>query len=87
MNAHTHAQVRAQQRPPLVEEWLDAFGEECYDGRGARVKYFSRRALERTIGRGPVRKMAEYLDAYKVESVADGCTITLGHRYKRIRHP
>lgn len=90
MYATHHSQVRAQQRciPPLVEQWLDEFGEECYDGHGGCLRYFSRssrRALERAVGRAPVRKMAEYLDAYKVESAADGATITLGHRHKRVR--
>lgn len=83
--------MRAQQRgiPPLVVEWLDLFGEERYDGHGGCLRYFSRssrRAMERAFGRGPVRKMEEYLNVYKVESATDGTTITVGHRYKRIRH-
>ena len=85
-----HAVRRAQQRclPPLVIELLDQFGEEAYDGHGAVVKFFSRaskRTMERQLGRAPVRKLAEYLDAYKVESSHDGCTITVGHRIKHIK--
>lgn len=88
--ASIHAASRAQQRgiPPLVEQWLDEFGEETYDGRGCCLRYFSRasrRAMERAFGREPVRKLAEYLDAYKVESATDGTVITVGHRYQRIR--
>ena len=31
----THAQRRAQQRaiPVMIDEWLDRFGDESYDGR------------------------------------------------------
>lgn len=90
MNSRTHSAIRAQQRciPPLVEEWLDVFGEESYDGHGGCLRFFSRssrRAMERAFGRAPVRKMEEYLDVYKIESTTDGTTITVGHRYKRIR--
>lgn len=84
-----HAVRRAQQRclPPLVVEWLDQFGDEAYDGHGGLVRFFShasKRALERRFGKAPVRKLAEYLDAYKVESSHDGRTITVGHRTKHI---
>lgn len=83
-----HAAIRAKQRgiPPLVEQWLDEFGEEVYDGRGAIRIYFSRksiRAMQRAFGRAPVRRMHEYLDAYKVESSHDGRVITVGHCMKR----
>lgn len=84
-----HAEVRRQQRciPPLIDQWLDQYGEERYDGRGGIIRFFSRasiRSMERAFGRAPVRKLSEYLNAYKVESNKDGCTITIGHRYKRI---
>ncbi|MBK7080421.1 MAG: hypothetical protein IPH55_06585 [Betaproteobacteria bacterium] len=84
-----HAKVRAQQRgiPPLIDRWLDEFGEEDYDGRGGVRIFFSRRsakAMERTLGRAPVRRMTEYLRVYKVESSHDGQVITVGHRTGRI---
>lgn len=90
MNMCSHAAVRAQQRciPPLVAQWLDQFGEERYDGHGGVLRYFSRasiRAMERAFGRAPVRKLAEYFDAYQVESSHDGHVITIGHRTKRIK--
>jgi hypothetical protein len=90
MNRSFHAGVRAQQRciPPLIDQWLDQFGEEKYDGHGGVLRYFSRasiRAMECAFGRAPVRKMSEYLDAYKVESSNDGHIITIGHRTKRIK--
>ena len=83
-----HAEVRAQQRgiPPLLDQWLDLYGQEEHDGRGAVVLYLSKasiRSLERDFGRGPVARLAEWLDAYKVKTT-DGKTITVGHRTCRL---
>jgi hypothetical protein len=85
----SHAKTRAQQRciPPLVNEWLDRFGHEEYDGRGGVIRYFNHasiRAMERTFGRAPVSKLAEYLNVYRVDSSRDGHVITMGHRRKHI---
>lgn len=90
MTTHSHAAARAQQRciPPLVVQWLDQFGDEQYDGHGGVLRFFSRasiRAMEKVFGRAPVRKLAEYLDVYKVESSHDGSVITIGHRVKHIK--
>ncbi|MGJ0490061.1 hypothetical protein [Methylobacter sp.] len=89
MNMTYHAATRSQQRgiPPLVMQWLDQFGEEQYDGRGAIIRYFSRasrRAMEREFGSNPVKKMSEFLNVYKVEN-QDGKVITTGHLTKRIK--
>lgn len=83
-----HAASRCQQRgiPPMVDEWLDLYGNEEHDGHGAVIVYFDKksiREMERNFGRRPVSRMAEWLDAYKVKTL-DGCTITLGHRTHRI---
>jgi hypothetical protein len=85
-----HATVRMQQRglPPLVLQWLEDYGAEQYDGHGGIVRFFdkrSRRTLERAVGREPVRRMHEWLDAYSVVA-HDGSTITVGRRYRRIWH-
>lgn len=84
-----HASLRARERgiPPLIEQWLDEYGEEQYDGRGAVIRFFSRRSirrLEQRYGSAPVRALARYRDAYKVEGCSDACTITVGHRTKRV---
>jgi len=84
-----HAIRRAQQRgiPPLVEQWLDDYGDQQFDGRGGVIRYFSRRsrrALERQNGRAVVARLAEYLDCYKVEATDDASTITVGHRTGRM---
>lgn len=87
--ATSHAARRMQQRciPPIINEWLDRFGQETHDGRGAVVVWFSkqsRRAMERELGREPVRRMADKLHAYRVEDAADGSIITCGYRAKHI---
>lgn len=90
MNMTTHAAIRSQQRgiPPLVMQWLDQFGEECYDGHGAIIRYFSRasrREMEREFGCDLVSKLSQYFKAYKVET-HEGMVITTGHLTKRIKH-
>jgi hypothetical protein len=85
----THARTRAQQRglPPLVLHWLDDFGREVPAPGGATLRHFDKRArrrLERSVGREPVRRLHEYLDAYAVYA-DDGTLVTTGHRYQRIR--
>ena len=89
MNWTQHAEIRARQRgiPPLIEEWLVEFGEEDYDGQGARRMYFSKKSIrnmEREFGRAPVRKLSEWFNVYKVEALENGSIITIGHRYQRL---
>lgn len=89
MSSSTHARIRAQQRgiPPLIDQWLDEYGEEQFDGHGGVIVFLtkrSRRRMEREMGREPVRRLEEFLDTYKIVSSHDGHTITLGHRTKRI---
>lgn len=84
-----HALARKQQRaiPPLIESWLDAFGEEEYDGHGGVRVFFSRRSirrLERAVGRQPVRRLSHLLDTYRVESSTDGATFTYARRTRRM---
>lgn len=91
MHETKHAQTRAQQRciPPLVNHWLDQYGEEQYDGHGGIRIYFSRksrRRMERELGRQPIKVMSRYLKAYKVESSSDGQVITVGWLTRGIRN-
>ena len=86
----THALARLQQRaiPPLIDQWLDEFGEEEYDGNGGVRIYFSRqsiRRLERAFGRLPIRKMKHLLNAYRIESSRNGSTITYARKSRRMR--
>ncbi len=81
-----HANTRTQQRgvPPLIINWLVDYGDEEFDGHGGIVRYFSNgslRRLEREIGRGPLKRMSEYLRCYLVQSSFDGTVVTVGKRY------
>jgi len=83
-----HANIRSQQRgiPPLIDQWLDLYGKEEYDGNGAVIVYLCKssiRSMERDLGKRPVSRMSEWLSAYKVRSTG-GETITMGFRRKRI---
>lgn len=88
-NMSKHATIRAQQRgiPPLIDQLLDLYGQEQYDGHGGIVRYFDRssiRRMEREMGREPIRLLSTWRNAYKVKSSIDGHTITTGLRSKRI---
>ena len=90
MNLTQHAHIRSQQRsiPPLIVNWLLNFGEEKFDNHGGVVHFFSkrsRRKLEQEVGKGPVRKLSEYLDTYLIKSSGDGAIITVGHRITRMK--
>lgn len=86
-----HASERAQQRgiPPLIVDWLLAYGAAEFDHRGAEIRYFDHRAKRRLaneFGRQVVDRLAGLLDAYIVVA-ASGCVVTVGHRLKRLsRH-
>ena len=63
-----HMNKRMQQRaiPPLITLWLEEFGEEHHDHKGATILYFSkrsRRRLEQAVGRRLVHKLEEFLGA------------------------
>lgn len=82
-----HADIRMQQRgiPPLVLDWLLKYGQEAHDHHGAIIRYFDKRSirrLRRDVGNKPVGRLADYLNAYLVES--NGSVVTVGHRFKRI---
>jgi hypothetical protein len=84
-----HAEIRAQQRgiPPMIEQLLDLYGHEEYDGHGAITLYLNKKSIRnmrRDLGRQPVSRLAEWFDVYKVKST-DGFTITVGHRTHRLR--
>lgn len=86
-----HSITRMQQRgiPPLIRDWLIDFGEEIYDHHGGIIYHFTREArrkLEKNFGRVAVSRLNEWLNAYLVLSVNDGVLITVGKRYKKIRH-
>lgn len=85
-----HAQARMQQRtvPPLVLDWLETYGRETHAGGCSVILSFdkpARRRLERAIGREPVRRMKQWLNAYAVMG-ENGTLLTVGYRYRRLPH-
>ncbi len=94
MNARSktrHARQRQQQRaiPPIVEQWLDEFGERQYSGRGAVLEYFSSRSLRRMethLGRHFLAENRKYLRAYRIVDSRGDTTITIGWLRNRVRN-
>ena len=88
VGASRHAATRAQKRgiPPLIVDWLIAYGEEESANRGARVVYFtkrSRKQIARDNGEMIVRRLHGLMNTYAVIA-SDGSLITCGHRFKKI---
>ena len=88
-NFSYHAQIRKQQRavPQIIVEWLQDYGRVIRKA-GADVYYLdkkARRKLRRDIGSVPYRRMEDLLDAYVVIA-DDGSVVTVGWRYKRLKH-
>ena len=86
----SHARVRCQQRgiPAIVTRALEQFGDRSYDGHGAIIMSFTKRSfkrMQRARGHNFASKLEKWKNVYKVESVNDRVTITVGHRTKRIR--
>lgn len=86
-----HTTHRMQQRgiPPLIVDWLIAYGATEYDHRGGEIHYFdkkARRQMEREFGEQVVRRLEGYFDTYLVLG-HDGGVVTVGHRTRRVnRH-
>ena len=81
-----HALRRSQQRgvPKLVMNWLLDYGEECYDGRGGVLRFFTKTSIHkirRDQGAESLARFSEYFRCYLVQSSSDGCVITVGKRY------
>lgn len=88
--ASDHAVARMQQRavrPEVVDCLLD-YGRRMHDHHGALLYYFDGRARERIRrdkGCDAYQQLEQSLDAYAVVSM-DGELVTVGHRFKRLRH-
>ncbi|EKD97084.1 MAG: hypothetical protein ACD_23C01078G0005 [uncultured bacterium] len=81
-----HAAIRSQQRgiPPVISDWLLAYGEEEFNGHGVIVRYFSTKAIRQMIGeigKEPVQQKSEYLRCYLVQANDNGSIITVGKRH------
>jgi hypothetical protein len=88
--ATRHALARAQQRciPPIVDEWLDEYGDEQYDGHGGIKHYFSHRSIarmSRVLGDSFIQRNAKLLRTFRVVDSRTGQKLTCGWLYKRVR--
>lgn len=84
-----HAAKRRRQRaiPPVVERWLDEFGELRHDGRGGIINFFSHRsvrAMASHLGMRFLQQNRKYLGVYRVLDSHDHSTITMGWLYRRV---
>lgn len=89
MKLTKHARTRLQQRaiPPLIIEWLCKYGCRLKGMNGTTVCFFdreSRRSLAAEVGQVVVRRLADLMDTYLVMS--GDSIVTIGHRYKPLRH-
>ena len=89
MDMTKHAQTRLQQRAiqPLIIEWLCKYGQRLQGMNGTTVCYFdkdSRRCLASEVGHVVVRRLSDMMDTYLV--LSGNSIVTVGHRYKPIKH-
>lgn len=89
MNMTKHVQARLQQCaiPPLIIDWLCRYGSRLKGANGTTVCFFdrkSRRYLASEVGHVVVRRLADMMDTYLV--LAGDRIISVGHRYKPLRH-
>lgn len=88
MSLSKHAKKRLQQRG-ISEEFVDVlidFGFEKHARYGAKIIYLRQR--EQQMVRcflGQAGFPNHYQNAYVVVN-QDGCVITVGHRYRRVKH-
>ena len=83
-----HATIRAQQRtvPPIVIDWLVAYGARMSAGNGCERLFFdksARRRLARDLGSWAYNRLEHKLDTYAILS-DDGAIVTVGFRNQRI---
>ena len=83
-----HATARLRQRgiPTELLDLLVSYGEESYDGHGARIIGFSRRTrrrLRQEIGDKLYARWESRLNVYAVVA-ANEALITVGHRLSRL---
>ena len=85
-----HAKLRQQQRniPPLITDWLIRYGKSTYLGSGRKVVFFTKakiRHLEKSVGREPVRRLADFLNCYLIIENGSQIVITMGKRFLKTR--
>jgi hypothetical protein len=89
MNITKHARDRLQQRaiPPLIIEWLCNYGCRLEGYNGTTICFFdkeSRRSLSSEVGHVVIRRLSDLMDSYLV--LSGDSIVTVGHRYKPLKH-
>ncbi len=89
-NYSVHGATRSKQRgiPPLVVDWLRAYGKEVHDHCGCIKCHFDKKAwreLKRDCGAQVLTALCRYRNAYGVFA-NDGSLVTVGFCTSRIRH-
>lgn len=84
-----HARIRMQQRciPAIVPDCLLDYGASHRTAHG-NIRYFnkrSRRCIQRDLTPARKKQVEPYFNCYLVEA-DDGTIITVGYRYRRMRH-
>lgn len=86
-NTH-HANTRSKQRgvPPLIVDLLLQFGAREHVSDGLEILYFDQRSKKQlhSYAGNLIGKLNEQLDSYAM--ISGGTIVTVGARYKRIRH-
>ena len=83
-----HADARLQQRaiPPILLDWLIAYGVRAPAGDGCECIYFDKqghRRLQRDLGAWAYGRLEPKLDTYAIIG-RDGMVVTAGYRVKRV---
>jgi len=82
---HANARLRQRGIPAELLSLLINYGEEHYDGHGARVMAFSKRSrdrLRKAVGTKLYARWESRLNVYAVVST-DEALVTVGHRIHR----
>lgn len=80
-----HARARMQQRgiSAAAIDMLLSYGRTSHDHHGGEIVFFDKAARARLAKQDPAA--ARLARAYAVLG-SDGMVVTVGHRYRRIRH-
>ena len=89
MNITKHARDRLQQRAisPLIIDWLCKYGCRLEGYNGTTICFFdkeSRRSLSSEVGHVVIRRLSDLMDSYLV--LSGDSIVTVGHRYKPLKH-
>jgi hypothetical protein len=83
---HAHARVRQRAVPPIVLDWLIAYGSRVPAGKGIECIFLDkkgRRRLQHDLGAWAYARLEPKFDTYAIVA-NDGAIVTTGYRTRRI---